>query len=88
MSPRIAPALARLLLKENIEKIAHIIPLSVSDYKFVVNKCNELGMSGGIIYDGLILHAGRKVKTKHLLTLNKADFSRLWPDDTKYIITP
>jgi len=49
VSPKISPSTARLLVRENIEKLAKIISLSSADYLNILDQAANLGFSGGII---------------------------------------
>ena len=79
VSPRISPRLARRMIRENLRG-ARVIALSATDYRKVIDHMADLDLSGGSIYDALIVHAARKVEADRLFTLNGRDFRRLWPD--------
>ena len=86
VSPRIAPGVARRLIHENIESVATIIALSSSDYLATVKHMSELGISGGAVYDALIVKAAQKADAKQLVTLNAGDFRRVWPEGKDHIV--
>ena len=86
--PRISPTLARQLLAESVEPFAELIPLSVSDYRAVLDRMVELGLAGGAVYDGLAARAAEKSKAVRLLTFNERDFQRLWPDAVERVHRP
>lgn len=88
LSPKISPDMAAYLLRENVERHAKIVVLSAKDYQVTVKKMSELGLSGGIIYDAIIMKAAEKAKVEKVLTLNAKDFLRLPPHDSSWIITP
>ena len=88
LSPKISPAIAKLLIEKNIEASAKIISLSSSDYIALVKDMVNLGLTGGIMYDAVIYKSARKSKATHLLTLNPQDFHRFLPEKTDFIITP
>jgi predicted nucleic acid-binding protein len=88
VSPKITPNMARLLLQENVEKYATIITLNATDYLALIKRMETLGLSGGVIYDALILRAAEKAKANKLLTLNQRDFLRLCPEHESFIISP
>jgi len=88
LSPKISPQTAHYLIKENIEKLGDIIVLSVSDYKKILLELTELGLSGGIIYDAILLKSAKKAKAHKILTFNARDFERLIPQDTTFILSP
>jgi predicted nucleic acid-binding protein len=86
--PRISPRLARQLIEESIEPVAELVPLSVADYRAVLDRMAELGLAGGSIYDGLAARAAEKSKAAQLLTFNERDFRRLWPEVTGKVLRP
>jgi predicted nucleic acid-binding protein len=88
VSPRISPILAWKLVHDNVEALAEIIELSAADYSAVIRHMGEHGLSGGIIYDQLIVRAAEKAGADRLLTINTKDFTRLWPEFRAHIISP
>ncbi len=87
-SPRPTPAIARRLIHENVERRARVVTLTRRDYSAVLRSLDELGLAGGIVYDALIARAARKAGVDRLLTLNPADFRRVWPDGAAIIVSP
>lgn len=88
LKPRISPSTAWRLVHDNIETSAKIISLSSSDYKSTVKHMSELGLSGGIIYDALIVKAAQKSGVERLLTFYADHFIRLWPGGEGFICVP
>ncbi len=88
VSPRIAPGVARRLIHENIEATASIISLAASDYLATVKRMSELGISGGAVYDALIVKAAQKSGVEQILTLNTGDFKRVWPEGKDHVVAP
>ena len=88
LKPRISPLTAWRLVHDNIETSAKIISLSPSDYKDTIKYMSELGLTGGIIYDALIVKAAQKSGVERLLTFNADDFIRLWTQGERYITIP
>lgn len=88
VSPRISPAMAMRLIKENVESVAKVIALSSADYSAVLRGLGDLGLSGGIVYDALILRAALKAHADRLLTFNLSDFRRLTTDNEITIAAP
>jgi len=88
LKPRISPLTAWRLVHDNVETSAKIISLSPSDYKDTIKYVSELGLSGGIIYDALIVKAAQKSGVERLLTFNVDDFIRLWPEGESSIYAP
>jgi predicted nucleic acid-binding protein len=87
VSPRISPLLAWKLVHENVETTAKLIALTASDYGSVIRRMGENGLSGGIIYDFLVIRAAEKAGADRLLTLNTKDFARIWPEGRTRIIS-
>lgn len=88
LSPKILPSVAQHLILENISKLGKSVSLAGDDYLSIILRLSKLGLSGGIIYDAILLKTAEKAKAKHLLTLNIRDFVRLCPENESYIITP
>ncbi len=88
LSPKILPSMAHHIISENIAKLGKIISLVEEDYLSLMLHLSKLGLSGGIIYDAVIMKTAEKAKVKHLLTFNFRDFVRLCPENESYIITP
>jgi predicted nucleic acid-binding protein len=88
VSPRITPVLAWRLIHESIEPISSVTALSASDYFSTVKRISNLGVSGAVIYDALILKAAQKLKADRVLTFNAKDFRRVWPGGEPEIIEP
>ncbi len=88
LRPRITPDTALRLIRENVRKIAKIVPLSVSDYEATIERLAELGIPGGAVYDALIARAAEKSSAERLLTLNASDFERVWPEGKSLLSLP
>lgn len=88
VKPRISPATALMLIEANILKLAKVISLSGSDYRNCLNRMARYGIGGGVVYDALIAAAAAKEKVDCLVTTNKADFLRVWPEGNEIIVSP
>jgi predicted nucleic acid-binding protein len=86
--PRISPADAWQLVQENVAASARLIALSPADYTATLRRASEMGLSGGVIYDALIACAAAKADAERLLTLNEADFRRVWPEGEPILLAP
>jgi len=86
--PRISPTAARRLIHDNVETTARIVSLSAQDYISVIKNLSDSGLSGGIIYDALIVRAAQKEDVKKILTLNTDDFKRVWPEGESRLVAP
>ena len=88
LKPKISPLTAWRLVHDNVETAARLISLSPSDYRDTVKQMSELGLTGGTIYEALIVKAAKKSKVERLLTFNSNDFRRVWPDGEDFIYIP
>jgi predicted nucleic acid-binding protein len=89
ISPRITPDAARRLIHDDVETTtAKIIPLSSQDYISTIKDMSDLGLSGGIIYDALIVRAAKKSGADKVLTFNIDDFSSVWPEGEAHLVVP
>lgn len=85
VSPKISTDIARYLIQYNIVDHASIETLTVALYCSAMQRVSQLGLSGGIIYDALIVEAAIQAKVDHLLTLNFKDFNRLTPENPGWV---
>jgi predicted nucleic acid-binding protein len=88
LSPKILPSMAHYIISENIVKLGKVVSLVEEDYLSLMLHLSKLGLSGGIIYDAVIMKTAEKAKAKHVLTFNFRDFVRLCPENEAFIITP
>jgi len=88
ISPRITPGIAGHLIHSDVEALAKMVSLSPSEYSSVVKRMVDLGLSGGVIYDAIIVMAAKKSGVDHILTFNIDDFKRVWPDGADRLIAP
>ena len=77
--PPIHPEQAILFLKSLKERISPI-SLTGQEYQSTIEQAAESGVTGGRIYDALILRCARKTGADRIYTLNAKDFARLAPD--------
>lgn len=80
LSPRMAPASAARIIRENMEQHVEIVDVTAADYLEVVHHLGDAGLAGGIVYDALACHAAIQAGATLILTFNPKDFRRLWPD--------
>ncbi len=88
VSPKISPGLAGRLIRESVEPRMTIVPLSTADYLATIRHLSELGLSGGAVYDALIVRAAQKSGADRIVTLNMNDFRRVWPEGASRIVAP
>ncbi|MFM8413767.1 MAG: PIN domain-containing protein [Planctomycetota bacterium] len=83
--PRISPADAARLIRENFSRDLTVLPLSASNYAAAVERVAALGLGSGVIYDALHLIAAERHTCKRVYTYNLADFSRLGSDSIEIV---
>ncbi len=88
ISPKISPNMAQRLIRENLLSCTRVIALTSKDYSSVIDSLTGLGVSGGVIYDALIVQAAKKAQADLLLTLNIKDFKRVCPEHSMSIKSP
>jgi predicted nucleic acid-binding protein len=86
--PRLTPGVAARLVHDNVAAVANVVPLTAADYASVVRTVAELGLSGGVVYDALVVQAARKANAERLLTLHPRDFLRVWPEGAEIVVAP
>ena len=62
--------------------------LSDSDYAALLTHLADLGIIGGAVYDGLLMHAAWIAGVDRVVTLNAHDFRRVYPALADKIISP
>jgi len=55
--PRITPSVAWGLISQNVIDLCDVVSLSEEDYVTIMKHLSELGITGGVTYDALILYA-------------------------------
>lgn len=88
VKPRIGPALAGRLVRENVEAVARIVALTAAEYSALLSDLAERGIAGGAVYDALIARVAEKAHADLLLTLNQRDFERVGVSEVVRIRTP
>ena len=85
-TPRISPADAWKLLEENVTSCATLLALSGSDYADLIAELSHRRVLGGTVYDAVIAKAAELAQVDRLVTLNEADFQRVWPGGAGRIV--
>ena len=88
VSPRISPGLAWRLIRESVEPRVFIVPLSSHDYLATIKHMSDMGLSGGAVYEALIVKAAQKCGADRIVTFNMSDFKRVWPEGADRIFAP
>ena len=86
--PKMTPGIVGHLIHSDVETLAKIVSLSPLEYSAVVKRMVNLGLSGGVIYDAIIVKVAQKSQVDHVLTFNIDDFTRVWPEGADRLITP
>jgi predicted nucleic acid-binding protein len=88
VSPAIQPSEALRIVSENIVRNFTVQVLSARDYMLALTTAADNGVSGGAIYDVLLLAAAAKAKVARIYTFNVAEFRRLAPQVHDLIASP
>jgi predicted nucleic acid-binding protein len=88
VKPRLSPKQVRQLLRDNLETDFQIHLLSLEEYLAVLDALTTSGLSGGVVYDALILQIARRTSVDRVYTFNRADFLRIAPDWADRLIEP
>jgi predicted nucleic acid-binding protein len=75
--PKITPTIAKQLIENNIKNFAKTIYLTDENYFAILERMSNLNLSGGIVYDAIIVECALKTKADEILTINPKDFLRL-----------
>jgi predicted nucleic acid-binding protein len=81
------PAECLGLIERLLERVT-AVALTLAEYLATIQRLSEAGLSGGIVYDALLLACARKCKADAIYTLNERHFTRLAPDLSNRIRTP
>jgi predicted nucleic acid-binding protein len=88
VSPRIRPDEAARIVTGNVLRALHVEALGARDYGAVVEAAARDGVSGGAIYDAILLACAEKSKVDRIYTFNVGDFRRLAPHLSRAIMAP
>jgi predicted nucleic acid-binding protein len=86
--PRIAPSAAWQIISGTITPNFEVVALTADLYRSAIQSMAAAGLSGGAVYDAVIMAAARAAKADRLLTLNPADFRRIDPAFAAKVIEP
>ncbi len=84
---RVHPAQAELVVENLLSKLTFVSLASAEFFK-TARSLSQLGLTGSIIYDGLILACARKAKAERIYTWNAQRFKLVAPDLADRIVTP
>lgn len=88
ISPRIQPRDAAKIVEDNIGKLLKSVGLTPPEYLSVVRSAADQGISGGAIYDLLLLTCAEKAGAERIYTFNVQEFRKLAPRLADRIMAP
>lgn len=88
VTPTISPREAQQLITESVIDICQVVSLTHQDCVSVIDHLANLGIIGGAVYDGLIVHVASKVDVDLIITLNEKDFQRVYPEFADKVVSP
>jgi predicted nucleic acid-binding protein len=86
--PSISPEAARQIITVDVLDSCEVVALSAADYGALLDHLADQKITGGAVYDALLLHAAWKSKVDQVITLNASDFRRLYPALAGRIVSP
>jgi len=88
VQPRISPTISKQLIRHNVLETCEVVSLSDEDYAAIIEHLSGASIIGGVTYDALILYAALKIDVDCIVTLNKKDFRRIYPNIADKVISP
>lgn len=79
VQPRIPALLAVQLIRRNVLATCQVVALSENDYVAILEHLLDVGITGGAVYDAILLHTAQKAGVDQIVTLNESDFRRVYP---------
>jgi predicted nucleic acid-binding protein len=86
--PPIGPDDALRLIQENVTSHARAYSLSADEYALLIESLARSGIIGAAVFDAVIARVCELNAVDYLVTLNAADFLRVWPAGAARIISP
>jgi predicted nucleic acid-binding protein len=87
-TPTIGPDEALRLIQENVTAHARVQSLSGGEYALLIEWLAQNRIAGAAVYDAVIARVGELTAVDYLVTLNVADFQRVWPAGAARIVSP
>lgn len=84
---RLRPRDAMLAVETFLQRLTPIA-LTSDEYSGALTRVAQLGLTGGIVYDALLLECARKCGVSQIYTLNPRHFRAAAPDLADRIVTP
>jgi predicted nucleic acid-binding protein len=83
---RISPKDANTILLTNFGASVKTIALGAMGYRSLLESASNMGISGGRVYDALIVASARQAKAETLITFNAAHFEGLAGEDLEIVV--
>jgi len=87
-TPPIGPDEGLRLIQENVIRHARVYSLSSDEYALLIELLVRNRVTGAAVYDAIIARVGELTAVDYLVTLNVADFQRVWPAGAARIVSP
>ena len=87
LKPPISPDQAGLFVEEAYRRLT-LVSLNDNEYFGAIQEAAERGLSGGRIYDALLLQCAKKCKAEVIYTWNLKHFQAIAPDLARHIRRP
>jgi predicted nucleic acid-binding protein len=84
---RTPPEACDVLIEGLLEQMT-AIALTAAEYRATIRCVAEAGLTGGMVYDALLLACARKCKADVIYTFNERHFARIAPDLAERIQAP
>ena len=78
--PRISTLSARRLIRESVEGVLRVRTVTSADYRKVLDDLSQLEARGERLDEALTARMAEKLKVNRLLTLNRKEILRVWPE--------
>jgi predicted nucleic acid-binding protein len=88
VQPKVSPRNAKILIDKNVVELFDVVSLDNSDYISLVADLSRNNITGGAVYDALIVKAGLKAGANRIFTLNPKDFKRVCPENANLVLEP
>lgn len=82
--PRLAPPVVRAAIVEAVKGF-EIVALGPADYLSILERADKQDLTGGVVYDLLMLSSAERAGAEEVVTANVQDFSRLSSAETPRI---
>jgi predicted nucleic acid-binding protein len=86
-TPPIRPDEAWRLIQENVISHAQVYSLSSDEYASLIWRIAQQLITGAAVYDAVIAQVAELAAVDVLVTLNVADFQRVWPAGAARIVS-